>query len=64
MSPNEANVNKSDCKFDDSDNSVVIPFNIEYITLIAHSVYGVKCLFYISITSPMTILYDVYPNLQ
>ncbi len=53
-----------DCKLDDSHYSVIVSFNVEYISLVAYIIYSIECFFYIGKTCPLLLFYHPVPVFQ
>lgn len=64
MSPNETNVDKLRSELNYDYESIIIPFYIEYIMLIANIINRVKSLFYIGKILPPGFLHLGYPVLN
>lgn len=64
MRSNETNIYEAYCKFNNRNNPIRITFNIKNVSLIPYCIHTVKCPLHISITGPLTILYNIHPYLQ
>lgn len=64
MGTYKTNIYKLNRKFDYHYKPIAISFNVEHIMLIANIINTVKCLFYISETSPLAFLHNGCPLLQ
>lgn len=64
MSSNKANINEFYCELNHYYQSVVIPFNIEYIMLFTNVIHAIKDLFYVSKASPFASFDYGSPFLQ
>jgi len=64
MCSHKTYINKSNCKFYYSNDTVGISFNIKDITLVTDTICTIKSLLHISITCPMAGLYNICPNLK
>jgi len=60
----ETYINKSNCEFYYSNNTVGISFNIKDIALVTYTIYTIKSLLHISIACPVAALYNICPNLE
>ncbi len=64
MSADKAHIQEPYCELDDCNNAIVIPHNVEHISLVADGIYGIEILFYVSIACPLAGFNHSSPNLH
>ena len=64
MRPYESDIYKPNCELNHGNQTKIISFNIEYITLITYIINAIESLFYICEATPFAFLYLLYPSLQ
>ena len=53
MCSDETDIYKLRCKLNDNNQTVIVPFDVEYIMLIAYAIHTIECLLDISETFPL-----------
>ncbi len=64
MRPYESDIYKSNRELNHGNQTEIVAFDIEYITLFANILNSIEGLFYIYETTPFAFLYLLYPILQ
>ena len=64
MSADKAYIQETYCELDDSNQAIVVPHDVENVSLVTNGIHGIEILFYVGIACPPAGFYYGSPHLH